>query len=253
MALTTFLRRYNTQTRNLEYLFIPDDGKQLIWQNDSVTPALPTNSSANVSGSNSNTPDNNKSPNFEIDLGIAQRTIRVTGTLQSVTSNQIPQFTNPQGAGPPQEVYIAPVGLNDSLGTPPSTISNPVTLPDQTHLSTTPIAYSGTDLREVIDAYVSDQAISGVVKNDRGDGSSGTVIYSNFTLGYYNWGGSTDVVPNGWLDNDPPIGQTAGSALVGTYRLWNGLVKNLQFTEVAGEPNIFDYQFDFVVGQVVAP
>jgi|ERR1051326_4324174 hypothetical protein len=251
MALTAFLRRYNTHTGDYEYIFIPEDGKQLMWQDDNVTPPLPGNSSANVSGSNSNTPSVNASPNFELDLGIAQRVIRVTGTLQTVTSDKIPQFTNPQGAGHPQEVYIAPVALNDSLGAPPTTISTPATLPDQTHLSTTPVNYSGTDLREVLDAYISDQNISGVVKNDRGDSTSGTVVYSNFTFGHYNWGGSTDVVPNGWLDNDPPPGQTSGTALVGTYRLWNGLIRQFQVTEVAGEPEIFEYQFDFVVGSVV--
>lgn len=230
-----FLRRRNNSTAPgaaYEYLFLPCDSVSMGWGDNPVTPSLPFNNSNNIHGSsltdNPSTPAENVSPNLQFDLGIQQVQIKASGTLIAMSSSKIPQL-NPAST----ERYIIPTAFP---GSPPTTISTPASIPFQNTTSTTPVAYTGKELRNLLLSFVADQAYTPI-------GGSGP-RYTSVVFGWYNWGAPDDVVPNGWIDNDQPT----PAALTGTYRLFNGLVTALQVDEVAGVNDTFDYNFTFVVG-----
>lgn len=90
--------------------------------------------------------------------------------------------------------------------------------------STTVTAKTGKLIRARLFDYVADQPKSG---------------FSNFKLGMPEWGA------------DSTGSSTADSSIYSTNtRLWEGLVRNLGFGEVAGEPDQYMYSMEFVVGDV---
>lgn len=230
MALSNFLRRYNVTTSKFEYLFLQTTDISVTWNDNSITPALPYNSSASIAGSNTvinpSLPDNLVSPNIQLDLGIAQAVLKVSGTLTGVAGTRIPQFSSAS------EVYIIQANTPASQPTTITPLTGANTVSNPTTTATSPPALSGVKFRNLLFSFAADQA------------NGNSTNYTAHAFGQYNWGGPDDVLPATWTDNDG----SSPVAFTGSYRIWNGVVKNLTIPEEAGQIDNFEFSFDFVVG-----